>query len=110
MTEYTPDNWVVFLSPKMKGYRILAGWSGGYLGGDSWRINSGVERVDIDDHHYLFHGYTGSVYRCHKNAYCLRPNNSYIWNQLKAEYQAVMLPKEIDWVNFDWKNLSVEGL
>jgi len=44
---YNPDNWVVI---KMNGddphYRVLAGWSGGYLDGDSWRMNSGITRVE----------------------------------------------------------------
>ena len=103
MTEYTPDNWIVFSSPKVKGYRILAGWSGGYLDSDHWRINSGIDRVDFDGDYYFFYGATGSVYRCHKNAYCLRNNNSYIWEQLESEkYQAVMLPESTDWLNFDW--------
>ena len=35
MTNYNPDNWVVI---KMSGndphYRVLAGWSGGYLDGE----------------------------------------------------------------------------
>ena len=43
MNEYRPDNWVVI---KLKGddphYRVLAGCSGGYLDGDSWRMNSGI--------------------------------------------------------------------
>jgi hypothetical protein len=47
MNEYTCDNWVVI---KMKGddthYRVLAGWSGGYLDGDSWRMNSGITKVE----------------------------------------------------------------
>ena len=49
MSNYKPDNWVVI---KMDGdnphYRVLAGWSGGYLHGDSWKINSGITRVEDD--------------------------------------------------------------
>lgn len=43
MSNYRPDNWVVI---KVKSddphYRVLAGWSDGYLDGDSWRMNSGI--------------------------------------------------------------------
>lgn len=50
---YTPDNWVVI---KCKGddphYRILAGWSGGYTTGTSWRMNSGITRVEETDDAY----------------------------------------------------------
>ncbi len=50
--EYTPDSWVVLKVKAGKGtfpfYKVLAGWSGGYLSGDSWRINSGITRVEDD--------------------------------------------------------------
>lgn len=47
MNEYTPDNWVVvFLNGDDPHYRVLVGWSGGYLTGDSWRMNSGITRVE----------------------------------------------------------------
>ena len=46
---YTPDNWVVLKLKPGKGahpiYKVLAGWSGGYLDGDSWRMNSGISKV-----------------------------------------------------------------
>ena len=71
----TPDNWVVI---KMKGdephYRVLAGWSGGYLDGDVWRMNSGIDRVITDEDHYDIHGYSGSVYRCRKDNEVVRAN------------------------------------
>lgn len=67
MTEYTCDNWVVI---KMKGddphYRLLVGTSGGYLDGDSWRINSGITKVQEDEAFYYFYGSSGSRYRCGK--------------------------------------------
>jgi hypothetical protein len=48
-------------------YKVFASWSGGYLDGDSWRLNSGIESVDVDGDYYLFHGYSGSIYKCHKD-------------------------------------------
>ena len=43
----TPDSWVVLKITAETGviYKVLAGWSGGYLDGDSWRLNSGINIV-----------------------------------------------------------------
>ena len=41
MTDYTPDKWIVV---KIEGgefpltYKVFACWYGGYLNGDSWKI------------------------------------------------------------------------
>lgn len=72
MSEYTPDKWVVI---KIEGkkfpltYKVFACWYGGYLNGDSWKMNSGITEVTKKEDYYLFKGYSGSVYRCHKQAY-----------------------------------------
>jgi len=106
MTEYNPDNWVVV---KIKGddphYRVLGGWSGGYLDGDSWRMNSGITRVvDADDHWLHFHGSSGSVYRCNKGSYTLRMNNAHVWVQLQELHgdKVEMMPEDTDWLTMDW--------
>jgi hypothetical protein len=66
----TPDRWMLV---RVKGetphWRIFATWSGGYTQGDSWRLNSGVESVEVKDDYYDFHGFSGSLYRCRKTAY-----------------------------------------
>jgi hypothetical protein len=63
MTE-TPDNWVIV---DMGGVRkILCGWVGGYLGGDQWRLSSGVVHiVDFGDR-YDIANVSGSLYVCYK--------------------------------------------
>ena len=102
---YTPDNWVVI---KIKGddphYRVLAGWSGGDTTGDSWRMNSGITRVEEDEYYFYFYGSSGSCYQCHKNAYCLRKNNAHIWSQLQELHgdKVEMMPKDTNWMNMDW--------
>jgi hypothetical protein len=102
---YTPDNWVII---KFKGddphYRVLAGWSGGYLDSDVWRMNSGITKVEEDDWYYYFSGSSGSRYHCHKNAYCLRKNNAYIWNQLQELHgdKVELMPENTDWMSTDW--------
>lgn len=105
MSNYNPDNWVIV---KMKGddphYRVLAGWSGGYLYGNSWKINSGITSVTEDDDAFYFSGHSGSVYRCHKQSYTLRTNNAYVWTQLKELHgdKVEMMSEETDWMNVDW--------
>lgn len=105
MSEYYPDNWVVIKLPDH--YRILAGWSGGYTTGDSWRINSGITKVeqDPDDANSLiFYGSPGSAYFCHKDVYCLRKNNAYVWSQLQEKYgdKVSIMPEDTDWFFVDW--------
>lgn len=49
MNEYWPDNWVV-LKIAVDGntlYKVLGGWSGGYLDGDSWRMNHSVMGIGM---------------------------------------------------------------
>jgi hypothetical protein len=105
MSNYTPDNWVVI---KMDGdephYRVLAGWSGGYLDGNSWKINSGIVRVEIDGDYYRFYGLSGSCYSCHKESYCIRMNNAHIWTRLQTIHgdKVEMMPETTDWSNMDW--------
>jgi hypothetical protein len=68
---YIPDSWVL-VKIKEGDYRVLAGWSGGYLDGNSWRLNSGVAQVTSCPTSYDVHGDSGSVYRCFSRAYGLR--------------------------------------
>ena len=106
MSEYLPDNWVV-LKIDYKGkaiYKVLAGWSGGYLDGDSWRMNSGITRVEDHETYYSFYGYSGSVYKVWKDHYGLRMNNVDVYNQLKVRYGDAVeaMPEDTDWVNLEY--------
>jgi hypothetical protein len=102
---YEPDNWVVIkINSKDPHYRVLAGWSGGCLQGSSWRINSGITKVEEDDKAYYFSGSSGSTYRCGKQSYGLRLNNAYVWDDLVARQgdKVEMLSEDTDWNNVDW--------
>ena len=67
---HTPDKWMlVRITGTDPHWRIFATWYGGYLGSDSWRLNSGVTSVEDKDEWYDFHGHSGSLYRCHKESY-----------------------------------------
>lgn len=64
---YYPERWLLVKTPIC--YKVFGLWYGGYAKGDSWKLNSGIKKVEICDDHILFHGYSGSVYDCHKNNY-----------------------------------------
>lgn len=72
--EYVPDDWVIVkfsgkdVNDGVPLYKVLAGWYGGYLNGDSWRMNSGITRILEREKHYTIEGYSGSVYECHKDS------------------------------------------
>lgn len=72
----TPDNWVIveIADKDTTFYKVLGGWSGGYLDGDRWRINSGITEVEEKEDHYLFYGQSGSVYKCWKESELIRMN------------------------------------
>lgn len=69
MNEYKPDKWVVL---KVAGvdqdwwYRILGTWYGGFATGDSWRLNSGITKIEEEEDCFKVHGTSGSVYTCYK--------------------------------------------
>lgn len=68
---YTPDSWVVVKITSTAGepiFKVLASWYGGFDGSDNWKLNSGIKAVTESHNSYEFWGYSGSVYRCWKNA------------------------------------------
>ena len=90
---YTPDCWVI-VEIDHEGviyHKVLAGWSGGYLDGDSWRMNSGINGVEVDGDYYLIHGYSGSIYKVHKDAETVRMSISGVLNQLESSGKAKMI-------------------
>jgi len=72
MSDYNPDKWMVV---KITGndlppvYKVFACWSGGYLDGDSWKLNSGITKVTEKIDYIFFDGSSGSVYACRKGMY-----------------------------------------
>ena len=71
----TPEGWVIvkITDPSSDKttpiHKVFASWRGGYLNGDSWKINSGIKSVEETDTHYIFYGYSGSEYHCDKRYY-----------------------------------------
>ena len=104
--DYRPNNWVII---KFKGddphYRVLGGWSGGYLDGSSWRMNSGITRVEeSDDNHLKFYGASGSCYEVSKDTYMLKMNNAGVWDQLQEIHgdKVELMDSDTDWFAMDW--------
>ena len=90
----TPDNWVIVeiqdpIHPGMPPIqKILSGWSGSYLYGDSWRMSSSIKQLDIKINQDFFTVETnsGSTYTLWKNRQGLRMSNSGIYNELKEKF------------------------
>lgn len=102
---YEPHNWVLLkINSPTPHYKVLAGWRGGYLDGDSWRMNSGVVRHDEDEEKYYFYGYSGSCYVCHKNREGLSNMATSVYNGLKEKHgdKVSCLIVEQDGLPTDW--------
>lgn len=72
MSEYKPDYWVVIeiTEPEGKSHRrVLASWAESYLNGPSWKISSGIEKVEEFEDRYEFLNTSGSLYICRKCCY-----------------------------------------
>ena len=47
------------------GPKVFAGWYGGYLGSDRWRVSSGIVSFETFEDRYEFVNYSGSRYVCY---------------------------------------------
>lgn len=104
---HKPDSWVVIRMTYKEQviYKVLGGWSGSYINGNSWRLNSGIEKVEYDvaNDVWNFHGSSGSIYSVSPTNYGLRMANSPIWETMKKTYpDNVELLDNQDWSTKDW--------
>ena len=68
----TPNRWMLIKILPKEGepfYKVFATWSGSYLNGDSWRLNSGIDRVEANHDYYDVIGASGSVYSLNEECY-----------------------------------------
>lgn len=83
---YNPDAWVIIkITTKKHGvvYKLLTGWYGGFAGSDSWRLNSGIEKINLlNNNHYQIVGFSGTVYEVNPN--CCRM--SALMQQVYSEF------------------------
>ena len=108
MSEYFPDYWVIIKveTDKETFCKVFGCWSGGYLDGDSWRMNSGIESFNETDGSFDFFGSSGSTYICHKEAYGMNMHGSGVMKSLLEKY-----PDNITLLDEDeWKScVQMEG-
>lgn len=63
--KYTPDRWILveIEGADEKIYKVFCTWLGGYVQGESWRINSGITSVNKEGPGaYALNGRSGSTY------------------------------------------------
>jgi hypothetical protein len=106
-----PHKWVVLkiTTADPVFYRVMGMWRGGYLDGDSWRINSGIARVDSGADAFLFHGTSGSVYKCFKGNYGLTAYGASVIGDLLDSGGAQVMPEDTDWVNLLPENVNMDA-
>ena len=113
--DYHPDSWVVIKiiteetlnssnTAYIEGrtyYKVLGGWSGGYLHGSSWRLNSGINLVFDHEDEIHFYGHSGSNYICHKETYGLKMSTAGVYKNLclQQEFggQIQLMSEDTDW-------------
>ena len=83
----TPDAWVI-VEVHGKFQKIVAGWSGSYTQGDSWRVSSPIKEmnIDIDKNYYTVDTESGSQYTLYKSRQGLRMSNAGVYNELKEKF------------------------
>ena len=111
MNYYIPDKWVVV---KIEGgefpltYKVFGCWYGGYLNGDSWKMNSGITKVTKEEDCYLFEGYSGSIYKCFKGNYGTHMYGQGVLNDIiqrskEAGVNVEIMPEDTNWLDISYE-------
>lgn len=111
MSEYTPDKWIVLKITTQDHspiYKVFACWYGGYLDGDSWKLNSGITKAILEKDIYSFEGSSGSIYHCHKNSYGTNLYGEGVLNNLISKMQSAgticqVLSEETNWLEINYE-------
>ena len=102
MSTYTPDAWVLLEITVDKDppiYKILAGWYGGFINGDHWRLNSGITSVIDRGNYWEVHGYSSSIYVCYKTSERFSGLTQYIFNSFKKKASENVVINHIEMSN-----------
>ena len=110
MSDNEPDKWIVVRITRKDCpviHKVFASWYGGYLGSDSWKLNSGIVRAYNEGNFFVFDGNSGSTYICHKGTY---GSNAYGYSVLetmieRAKQNGVsieILPEDTDFLHLDF--------
>ena len=111
---YNPDKWVVVKITDKENkthYRVFASWYGGYLGSDSWKMNSGINGVSLDGDVYSFYGSSGSEYKCHKKVYGVSGYGAGQLNRMMRDSKEIgatieTMPEHTNWLTLDWGDVK----
>lgn len=104
--EQQPHRWMVLKTTlqtedkrSVVEHRVFGVWTGGYIHGDSWRLNSGIASIEEDEDFYTFIGYSGSRYVCHKKSYGTSSYGASIIEALKKQrnLEIEVLPEDTNW-------------
>lgn len=104
-----PDKWIVVKVEKLDNsenahYRIFASYYGGFAGSNSWRLNSGIKSVEVENDFFLFHGHSGSLYKCHKDCYGTSGYSNSVLQNMKETYKTISLTEMES--NTNWLELQ----
>jgi hypothetical protein len=111
MSDYNPDKWLIV---KITGpdtppvHKVFACWYGGYLGSDSWKLNSGITRAYEESHCFMFDGSSGSTYACHKatygaSSYGYGVLENMVTKALANNITIEVLPEETNWLEINYE-------
>ena len=112
MSDNEPDKWIVVRITRKDCpviHKVFASWYGGYLGSDSWKLNSGIVRAYNEGNCFVFDGRSGSTYICHKGTY---GSNAYGYGVLETMIERAkqngisieILPEETNWLEENYSN------
>ena len=85
----TPDRWsIVEIEYEGKTtWKVLGSWYGGYGGGDSWQLSSGIVETKETDNGFEFTNESGSVYVCYNNSYGMSGYTSGIYSYWQKQIE-----------------------
>src|SRR6185503_426947 len=102
--QYIPDRWVL-LEISNDGHvthKVFGTWFGGYVDGESWRLNSGITRVHrTKNKGFAVEGYSGSEYQIRESNYGTTGYTGGVVEGFVAQSSAIRLLKEkeaLEWL------------
>ena len=95
-----PSRWVILKIDNQSTYKVFGTWAGGYLDGQSWKLNSGIAKVTEDENNYYFYGHSGSCYKCGKDCYGTIGYGRMVLDELLNNKHVTLMEDNKDWCNF----------
>ena len=111
MSDYNPEKWLIV---KITGpdtppvHKVFACWYGGYLGSDSWKLNSGITKMVEKGDYFFFDGSSGSTYACRKGCYGANGYGHGVLQNMIDKVEASggtlqILPEETNWMEINYE-------